>query len=88
MFKRRHDSGVPGTCCGDGKIRERVSVWGAGSARSLGFGVQDLREGWLEVAAVGEDRELSAGFLDDGGIQVGEQEAGGAVELSEYLPER
>ena len=38
--------------------------------------------------AVGQHREFGSGFLDDGGVQVGEQQAGGAVELFEDFTER
>jgi hypothetical protein len=42
----------------------------------------------LERVPVGQDRELCPGVLDDGGVQVGEQQPGPAVELFQHLTER
>ena len=90
--RRREDEKPRGT-------RTELAKFGKGlnAKRRQGAGVrqgdhgqgdhQRTGGGRLELVAVGEDREFGAGFLDDGGIQVCEQEAGGAVELFQDFSE-
>lgn len=56
---------------------------------ALLFKLRKVREHrLLELVAVGQDGEFLPGFLDDGGVQVREQESSPAVELFKDLTER